>query len=134
MTFKLNTLYSFYYRPVTPKQKLGQWDTRPLIFVLDNKQGMILGVNIHWIKKHHQQEFIEEVDKIVQQSKIQREKIRMTYMLIKTKYRYAMQAIRLYYVKQITQINKIPKEKWSQVLFYKKYKMKIKPDKEKALK
>lgn len=134
MTFNLNTLYSFYYRPITPKHKLDQWDARPLIFVLDKRQGMILGVNIHWIKKHHQQEFIEEVDKIIQKSKVQREKIRLTYILIKTKYRYAIQGIRLYYIKQISQLNRIPKEKWNQVLYFKKYKMKIKPDKEKALK
>lgn len=132
MIFKLNTLYSFYYKPITPKHKLIKWDARPLIYVLDNRKGMILGVNIHWIKPIHQQEFIEEVEQIIQKSRLQREKIRMTYMLIKRKYRYALDGIRLYYIKQISQMNQIPKEKWPQVLHYRKYQMKLKPDKEKA--
>ncbi len=127
MKINLNSLYMFNYRPITPKQKLLIWDAKPLIFALDVNSKMMLAVNLHWIKKYHQQEFIEEIQKIVFKSKQKRERIRLTYTLLKRpKFKYALEGIRLYYISRITHFSYIPEHRWNLVLKYKKYDAKIK--------
>ena len=127
MIFKLDTLYSFSYRPVTPKHKLLVWDAKPLIFALDITKDKVLGINLHWVKKVHQQEFLEEVEKIILKSKGKKEKIRLTYSLLKKpKFSYALKGIRLYYISRMTHLIIIPKVKWPMVLQYKKFQSKIK--------
>lgn len=127
MKFKLDTLYSFKYRPITPKHRLLVWDAKPLIFALDISPKMILGINLHWIKKQHQQEFLDEISQIVLKSKGKHHKIRLTYTLLKRpKFRYALEGIRLYYTSRISQLTYIPERKWHQVLNYKKFDANIK--------
>lgn len=127
MKFKLDTLYSFKYRPITPKHRLLVWDAKPLIFALDISPKMILGINLHWIKKQHQQEFLDEISQIVLKSKGKYHKIRLTYTLLKRpKFRYALEGIRLYYTSRISQLTYIPERKWHQVLNYKKFDANIK--------
>lgn len=129
MIFKLDTLYSFSYNPITPKHKLKTWDAKPLIFALDINRKLILGINLHWIRKEHRQEFLDEVQNIVLKYKGKRNKIRLTYMLLKKpKFKYAIEGIRLYYIHRITKINAIPKTKWHLILDYKKYQPKIKSE------
>lgn len=127
MKIKLDSLYSFNYRPITPKHRLLVWDAKPLIFALDIGPRMILGINLHWIKKMHQQEFLDEIHKIILKSKGKRDKIRLTYTLLKKpKFRYALEGIRLYYSSRISHLTFIPERKWHQVLNYKKFDAKIK--------
>lgn len=127
MKFKLDTLYSFKYRPITPKHRLLVWDAKPLIFALDISPKMILGINLHWIKKQHQQEFLDEISQIVLKSKGKQHKIRLTYTLLKKpKFRYALEGIRLYYTSRISKLTYIPERKWHQVLNYKKFDANIK--------
>jgi hypothetical protein len=127
MKFLQDQLYSFKYRPITPKQILKVWDAKPLMFALDISPTKILGINLHWIKVQHQQEFLDEIQKILLKSKGNKDKIRLTYLLLKKpKFRYAIEGIRLYYASRITNLQAIPESKWSLVLKYKKYKEKIK--------
>ena len=72
------TYSNIYYYRYNPKGlgKLPVFDQFPLMLPLDVRGATCLGINLHWIKKAHQQEFLEEVDKILLKSKGKKEKFK----------------------------------------------------------
>lgn len=122
-----DNIYSFSY--TDPKTKLHVWDARPLVFVLDinPRKKSFLAINLHWIPKKYRDDLLQEMIKIIEKKDSSRNKVRLTYgLLLKHKYRHALQAIRRYIITRVTNIEMIPHKKWDKVLKIKRYKKLIK--------
>lgn len=114
-----NRLYYFRYKAVLEGQ-LHVYDKTPLIFIIDVRPTSILAVNLHWIPKKDRLEFFDNVLEIMEKThKVvkRKERKRLTYELLKKpKFRVGMQAIRMYYVKGMTQIKDLSERDWNIII------------------
>jgi hypothetical protein len=111
-----NHLYQFRYTATTEGQ-INVYDKTPLIFILDIRPNSILGLNFHWIPKKVRIEFFNDVREIMEKThKVGKklERMRLTYQLLqKPKYRVGLQAIRMYYISNITSLHNITEPEWN---------------------
>lgn len=120
-----NKLYTFRYSAKT-EGKILVYDKVPLIFILDVREKSILGMNFHWIKPAKLRlEFFDEVRAIMAKTHMvakKLERMRLTYrLLLKPKYRLGLQAIRMYYIDNITSLKMIPEKQWDVVIGISQY-------------
>ena len=121
----LEGMYFFRYKP-KGLGRLSVYDANPLIFILDISGGICLGCNLHWIPKIHRANFISNVEdimgKTILKANKKRERIRLIYQLLKQpKFRNGLQAVRKYFLSNISAIQEIPKTAWLDVLGIPKY-------------
>ena len=114
-----NKLYYFRYK-ATLEGQLHVYDKTPLIFIIDFRPTSILGVNLHWIPKKDRIEFFDNVLEIMEKThKVGRrkERMRLTYELLKKpKFKSGIQAIRMYYLKGMTQIKDVNEAEWNSII------------------
>lgn len=112
------SMYFFRYNnPVT--KNLRVWDKAPLVIPLFFNNKVMLGVNIHWIPARHRMKFINLVmqlsDKVVKAGRTKM-LVRLYYNAFKSGvFRFAIVAIRKYYINRITNLQELPPEFWSAI-------------------
>lgn len=122
-----DNLYFFRYK--NPTSRLKKWDTAPLAIPLDITGKSLLAVNLHWIPKNEQADFVEFILKFFVGTKRigrKRVKLRLFYGVLKAKAPKYLIAIRRYHISGMTGVVEIPKEQWPRILKKRQYKAKVK--------
>jgi hypothetical protein len=129
MRLDYNKLYHFRYKAKGEGQ-LHVYDKVPIIFIIDVRpNNSILAVNFHWIPFRIRRKFFDAVREIMDKTEMvgkKVERMRLTYELLKKpEYRTGLQAIRMYYVQNMTAVKVIPEATWNLVFGYgiKEYRM-----------
>jgi hypothetical protein len=106
-----------YNNPVTKNLKI--WDKAPLIIPLFFNNKVMLAVNIHWIPARYRRGFIQMVmllSEKVKKSGRQKMLVRLYYDTFKRGvFRFALGAIRKYYINRITNLQELPPEFWDNI-------------------
>lgn len=139
VTFKVQEgeLYVFRYKSeLAKKGKIHVYDQAPMCLVLSEnvilkngkkRKDLFLGINLHWIPPRKRQKFLnilQQYYKAIKPNMKTRLKIKLYRNLIKVDpmlRQFGLQAVRMYYYKNITRFMPIPREMWNVVLKIKQF-------------